>query len=143
MTTVLDASALVALLAGEPGAKEAARLAPSGAVTAVNLAEVRDRLVRSTRDAASVVAALERVIGAGLRVLSCDRSLAEAAADLRAAHYERIGSAVSLADCFAIAAALREGAALVSSDADQLRVAAKVGARISPIANSLGTVPRV
>ncbi len=59
MTAVLDASALVALLAGEPGAREAARMAPSGLVTAVNLAEVRDRLGRSTGDLPAVAAALD------------------------------------------------------------------------------------
>ncbi len=82
-------------------------------------------------------------MAAGLRVLAGDRALAEQAADLRVAHYDRQGSAVSLADCFAIAAARREGASLVSSDADQLRVAVRVGVTVNPIANSLGVVPQV
>lgn len=143
MSAVLDASALVALLAGEPGAAEAARVAPSGVVTAVNLAEARDRLSRVTGDPAGVAAALDRATDVGLRVLPCDRSLAEEAADLRAAHYDRAAAAVSLADCFAIAAAMRSGATLVSSDGLQLAVAQRVGVPVHPIANSQGEVPQM
>jgi PIN domain nuclease of toxin-antitoxin system len=143
MSAVLDASALVSLLAGEAGAVEVARAAGSAMVTAVNLADARDQLSRATGDPANVAAALDRAIDVGLRVLVCDRTLAEEAADLRAAHYDRSTAAVSLADCFAIAAALRTGGALLSCDGAQLVVAKKVGVIPHPIANSQGVVPEV
>lgn len=143
MTAVLDASALVALLAGEPGGRAAADAAMAGAVASVNLAEARDRLIRATGRPADVAVALDRAIDAGLRVVPCDRRLAEQAADLRATHDDRRGPAVSLADYFAIAVAIELGAALVSSDLDQLSVAAGLGVELRPIANSAGVVPRV
>lgn len=143
MSTVLDASALVALLAGEPGAGAVAQVAPAGAISAVNLAEVRDHLSRVTGDPVGVAAALDQAIALGLRIVACDRSLAESAADVRAEHYHRSFTPVSLADCFAIAAAVRAGGPLVSSDVAQLRVAERVGVVRHAIANSQGIVPEV
>ncbi len=143
MTAVLDASALVALLAGEAGGADAARAAPSGAVTAINLAEARDRLIRATGDPAGVAAAFDRALEAGLRVITCDRTLAEEAADLRARHYDRRRAPISLADCFAIAAAARSGGVLVSCDEVQLAVGKHEGVEPHPIANSQGVVPEL
>ncbi len=143
MSAVLDASAITAILRGEPGASAAATAAVGGAVSSINLAEVRDRLSRLTGDPAAVARALDALLEHGLRVLVCDREVAEAAADLRTAHYHRRRAAVSLADCIGVVTALRTGATLVSSDGDQLRIAVLAGADVQPIANSQGVVPEV
>jgi PIN domain nuclease of toxin-antitoxin system len=46
-STVLDASALLALLRGEPGAEKVKAVLPDSAMSAVNLAEVVGYLARS------------------------------------------------------------------------------------------------
>lgn len=143
MSSVLDASAVISILLGEPGASAASEAAPSGTVTAINLAEVRDRLTRRTGDHGRVADAIDGLVARGLRVTACDRDLAEHAADLRAAHYDRRLAPISLADCCAIAAALRLDGALVSSDQEQLRIAKQEGASVVPIANSSGVVPEL
>lgn len=143
MKAVLDASAVVSILRGEPGAVAASEAAVDGSVPAINLAEARDRLLRSMRDRPAVISAFELLLARGLRVLPCDRELAERAADLRAAHYDRRHTAVSIADCFAIAAAHRAEAALISCDEAQLRVAAATGVRVVPIAGADGRVAAI
>ena len=56
-TTVLDASALLALLFGEPGAELVANaIAEGAAISAVNLGEVATLLVRHGQDAAMLLA---------------------------------------------------------------------------------------
>jgi PIN domain nuclease of toxin-antitoxin system len=141
VSAVLDASAVAAILRGEPGAIAAADAAVSGAITSVNLAEARDRLGRLTGDPPSVARALDALVERGMRVLVCDRELAEAAADLRTRHYHRRRAAVSLADCIAVAAAERAGGPLVSSDHGQVALARTIGVAVRPIANSSGLVP--
>lgn len=140
MKVVLDASAIVALLDGEPGgAAVAAVLGPGGAASAVDLAEARDLLQR--RRGAS--GGTDEIVHRGLVVVPCDLELADRAADLRSSHYHPVFLPVSLADCIGVVTALHVGATLVSSDRDQLRVAALVGVPITPIANSAGVVPEV
>lgn len=144
MSAVLDASAIIAIVNGEPGASAAANAAAVDVlVTAINLGEAQDRLVRSLRDRDRVVAALDALVSGGLRVVSCDRELASEAADLRSSHYHRRDCPISLADCFAIAAAARLGSTLVSSDADQVRIATRAGVAVHPIPNSRGVIPQV
>lgn len=140
---VLDASALISILTGEPGADSVTSVAIDSVISAVNLAEARDHLARSIRSTARAAAAIEVVLGLGLRVAPGDRTAAEAAADLRSERYHRAQSAISLADCFAIELALRDERVLVSSDGLQLRAAADAGVRVHPIANSVGVVPDV
>lgn len=142
MTVVFDATALIAILRGERGAGEAVDAGlDGGAVTAVNFAEARDLLVRSLPEMGEVGAAVDQFIDRGLSVLSCDRSLAVRAAALRSEHYQRSERAVSLADCFAIAAAEDRGAALVTSDRHQADVARLVGVEVVAIPNSAGIRP--
>ncbi len=142
MTVVFDATALIAILRGERGADEAAVAGlDGGAVTAVNFAEARDSLVRSLPEMSDVGAAVDRFVDRGLSILSCDRSLAVRAATLRSEHYRRRGRAVSLADCFAIAAAEDRGVPLVTSDRDQATVARAVGVEVRAIPNSAGLLP--
>ena len=64
MSTVLDASALLALLFAEPGAETVADAIGAGAVTStVNLSEVATVLVRNERDATQILAPVREQIG--------------------------------------------------------------------------------
>lgn len=138
MRVVLDASAIVALLAGEPGGPAvAAILGPGVAASAVNLAEARDMLQRRR----GAVGGTDELVRRGLEVVPVDLALVDRAADLRTAHYPRLQ--VSLADCIGVVTALGRKAVLVSSDVDQLRLAVIGGASVHPIANSVGVVPEV
>lgn len=115
---VLDAYALEAFLVDEPGAGAAVEaLVFSGeqlVVSAVNLAEVADRMQR--------VHGLSRteleidMLSIGLTISDVDSAVAFDAAALRAAHYRRRGQAVSIADCCAAALALDRDVPLVTSD---------------------------
>lgn len=139
MTSVLDATALLAILLGEPGAEEASEAAlRGGVVTAVNFAEVRDRVLRRSRNPAKGAAAVDGLVDRRLSVLACDRTLASRASELRTAYYHPSTSAISLADCFAIAAAEARGAVLVTSDRNQVAAAVAAGVDVRPIPNSSG-----
>lgn len=138
MKVVLDASAIVALLDGEPGGAAVADVIASGCSTsAVNLAEARDLLARRNGSVGGTDVFVDR----GLVVVPCDLAVADQAADLRTAHYHPRDRAVSLADCIAVATASAVGGTLVSSDRDQLRVAVLAGVSIHRVANSLGVLP--
>ncbi|BDG20216.1 hypothetical protein TthSNM11_24190 (plasmid) [Thermus thermophilus] len=72
MTVVLDASALLALLKGEPGAERVAEALERGAyLSAVNLAEVLSKLADWGEDPAEAQARMEQVglLGAAVEVL--------------------------------------------------------------------------
>lgn len=72
MTAVLDASALLALLEGEPGAERVAEALERGAyLGAVNLAEVLSKLADWGEDPAEAQARMEQVglLGAAVEVL--------------------------------------------------------------------------
>lgn len=72
MTAVLDASALLALLKGEPGAERVAEALERGAyLSAVNLAEVLSKLADWGEDPAEAQARMEGVglLGAAVEVL--------------------------------------------------------------------------
>lgn len=146
MTAVCDASAILSLLRGEPGAPavEAVLGQGGGACAAVNLAEVVDVLVRKSGvapDAVGVAAA--DLQSAGLRIEPCDSSLGLRAGQVRATHYHRQSLPISMADCMALATAERLGGTLVSSDQHLCELAAAVGVAVHPIANSSGVVPEI
>lgn len=142
MRPVLDASAIVALLDGEAGGAEvAAVLRPGAVVSAVNLAEARDRLIRKRGKGVDGAMATDELVRRGLEVVPCDLRLAVDAADLRAAHYHRKQFPVSLADCIGVATARQVGGALVTSDADQCTLALLAGVVVHPITNSFGVRP--
>jgi ribonuclease VapC len=145
MTAVLDASAIVALVADEPGGAEVAeRLgADGGSCSAVNLAEVLDWLIRiGGVEPTEARGAIDAIIAAGLVVVPGDRAIAITAAELRARWYHRRFAAVSLADCFAVATALELSSTLVTSDGALGRMAVRAGADVYPIRNSLGRRPQ-
>lgn len=146
MTLVCDASAILALLRGEPGhpVVEALLGQGGGACAAVNLAEVVDVLVRKSGvDPTEVATAVEDLQAAGLRVEPCDSSLGMRAGQLRATHYQRQSLPISMADCVALATAERLDGTLVSSDSHLCHLAASLGVAVHPIANSSGVVPEV
>jgi predicted nucleic acid-binding protein len=121
--TVLDAYALVALLADEPAADEVERLLEQGGgkITVINLAEALDVLERRDRIPESVLR--EALDGLPVRVLPPSESDAWRAGALRARHYHRRRRPVSIADCFLIAAA-EEGDAVATADVAVLDAAA-------------------
>ena len=108
MSVLLDAFALIALLAGEPAADgvEAILRRGEAAITAINLAEVLDVLERVEGIPADRLDALTGpLIEESMTLIPVDERLARRAAALRALYYHRTRAPVSLADCVLIAAA--------------------------------------
>lgn len=126
--TVLDAYAIVALLRGEPGADAVGRLferpddAP--AISAANVAEVVDVLVRHYRRSSDEVAEkLDWLAVGGLGTVPVTDEIARRAGVLHAGHYHRTRSPLSLADCLCLATALDRGDSLATADAPLLEAA--------------------
>jgi ribonuclease VapC len=115
-TTVLDASALLAMFFGEPGVELMRDLFQRAAeadrpllVSAVNWAEVLYRLARRQgQEGVEVARHFERTMP--LHVEPIDRELAELAADFKATRK------LALADAFAAALAKHKKAELITGD---------------------------
>ena len=126
MGTLLDAFALIAFLDDEPAAADVEALLARGdaAMSAVNLAEAGQRQLRMSSvtldDLRDVVRSLP------VAVIPYSESHAWRAADLRARHYDRRTSAVSLADCSLVAVATAADR-VATGDAAVLRMAAAEG----------------
>jgi PIN domain nuclease of toxin-antitoxin system len=109
---LLDAYALIALLAGEPAADEVGQLIAGGStvVAAPNLAETADRLGRvhgiAVRRTRAAVESLEQ--STDLRVQATERAHGWRAAELRVKHYHRTHRPLSLGDCLLLAMATGE-----------------------------------
>lgn len=137
---IFDASAVLALLKGEPAAASVQRLLEAGqaaALTAVGVAEVLDHLVRlegaTEEDAALDVAQL------GLaEAIPVDAGLATCSGLLRARHYHPSTRAVSLADCVAAEVARAEGSALVTADPRLLELCRDEGIETVVLPDSRG-----
>ena len=99
---VLDASALLCLLFGEPGAERVEALLPGARMGAANLAEVVAKLVERGADGDAVLADLAEL---DLAIVPLDRAQAEASGLMRA---RTRGAGLSLGDrcCLALAASL-------------------------------------
>lgn len=117
-TTVLDASALLALFFDEPGAGKVENLLHRAAeddkrilIAAVNWAEVLYKMQRKN-GAEGLEGARHFGRTMPLEVAPLDRELAEAAAQLKAAHN------LGLAEAFAAALAKSKKADLVTADTD-------------------------
>jgi len=144
MSLLLDASALIAFVRGEPAADEVADALRSGdaAVVSVIVGEVADVLVRRIGvPEVDVDAALGRVV-ALLEVRPVDAALARRAGALRARRYRRDSAPLSLADCHCIAAAGSDDVVL-SSDEPLLRVADAEGVAIRALPDSRGRRSRI
>ena len=107
---VLDSSALLALLFGEPGADRVAAILPDAVVSAVNLAEVATKLQDRGLDEAAAIAA---VAATGVRVVPFSADLAWTAARLRASTGE---AGLSLGDRACLALAIERSATAYTAD---------------------------
>jgi PIN domain nuclease of toxin-antitoxin system len=146
VTVVLDAFAVIAALVGEPAAAEVEHqlrgVNPDLRIATTNLAEVVDQLVRQAGLAAAEVDnAIESLIAAGLRLEPLDAPTGQRAGHLRAQFYHRRTSAISLADCIALATALRLRAALATADPALAAAARRAGAELLALPDSQGRRP--
>jgi PIN domain nuclease of toxin-antitoxin system len=125
VSVLLDAFALIALLAGEPAADrvEALLRSDEAAITAVNLAEALDVLQRVQGIASE---RLEEVtaplVGERMKLIPIDERIARDAADIRARRYHRTRAPLSLADCILLAATGASDA-LATADGPLIRAA--------------------
>lgn len=144
--SVLDAQALVALLIGEPAAGPVAAILRDpqdrSAVSAVNIAEVIDVLVRlRLRTYAEVAEKLDWLASGGLEIVGADESVGRLAGRIRADHYDRRRRPVSLADCVALATARVLEQPLATSDRVLIEVARAEGSEVIGLPDSAGRLP--
>lgn len=137
---LLDAFALVALLADESAADEVDGLLrdEACALGVVNLAEVADVSAR-VRDIAPerVHTAVDLLVGTGaLRLVEATAEVAWRAAALRLAHYAKKTCEVSLADCFLLATA-----GIATADPGVAAVARATGLKLIALPDSSGRRP--
>ena len=141
--TVLDAYAVLAYLRAEQCADDVGHLLRGATVlSAANAAEVLDQLVRVFhRDADDVHADLALLAHAGMEIVPVTADIGLLAGRLRAKHYHRARSAVSLADCVAAATALTAQRPLATSDPALASVVRAEGGRIHGLTDSSGATP--
>lgn len=141
--TVLDAYAVVAYLRAEPCADDVATLLRgSSTLSAANAAEVVDQLTRVFgSDADDVHADLALLANAGMDLIPVTADLGLLAGRLRAKHYHRDRSAVSLPDCIAAATALSLNQALATSDPALAGVVRTEGGAVHGLPDSRGIAP--
>lgn len=143
--TILDASAIVAFLLDEPAGaqvEELLRGTPAPSISAVNLAEVIDRLVRvGGHDAEQVNDAVDLLLVGGLEVEPFWLPQARQAATIRTDRYHRTRSPLSLADCACIATAKSLATDLATTDAALAQAAADSGVEVIALPDSTGQRP--
>jgi PIN domain nuclease of toxin-antitoxin system len=145
--SVLDAYALIAFLADEPPAAEAVeaqlrQVEDSPVISAVNLAEAIDRIMRVTGAPETVVAtSVDLLLNERLSVVPADERIGRQAGVIRAQHYHRRRCPVSLADCVAIATSRARNQALATADHALASVARAVGVELVPLPDSRGRLP--
>lgn len=112
MSTILDASALLALIFDEPGADIVAEHVRGSRLLAINFAEVIQRVIAIDGNPARAEEAIDRL---EIIVVPFDRGLARLTAELR----ERTAfMGASLADRACLAFGLLVGLPILSSDKD-------------------------
>jgi ribonuclease VapC len=116
----MDASAVLALVHGEPGAKRVVAVLDRAAISAVNLAEVVSRLAERGRRPAEIRRQLSRL---PLDVIPVDEDLGYAAGFLRPAT-RHLG--LSLGDRTCLALAARLGATALTANRAWTRVGTDV-----------------
>ncbi len=123
--TLIDASALIALLGAEPAASEVQEMLNRGAsMTTLNLAEAVDRLRRRYGlEIEQIRPVIEGLLETSLTLLPLGPSQAWRAGEIRAAYYHRSTCPISFADAVLVASA-PVGGCIASSDGDLLTVAA-------------------
>lgn len=141
---LLDAFALIAFLRGEASAPLVRGLLRSGGcwLGAVQLAETLDVSVRVLgHDRGAVERALDPLLATTLGLLDVGEPEAREAARMRAAHYRKGDSELSLADCLLIAAALHRSCVIATSDGPLARAARLEAVGVSALPNSAGHLP--
>lgn len=109
----------------------------------MNVAEVIDRLVRiGGRRADDVNDAIDLLIVGGLEIEPFWLPHSRTAAAIRAQHYHRQRSPLSLADCACIATAISLDTDLATTDALLAQEARDAGVDVIPLPNSSGKIPR-
>ena len=122
--TVLDASAILAVLFREPGADLIERYYPHAIVSSVNLSEVAAKLC----DCGMATSEVEELLsGLGLEVRNFDEPQALAAGSLRKATRSR---GLSLGDRACLALGIAEGVAVVTTDRNWSAVSRTVGVQV-------------
>lgn len=114
MTTVVDASVVLAWLQDEPGADEAEPMLMEGVIGAANWSEV---LKKASQHGASIGTVSRLLASFGLSVEAVVRADGERAAELW-----RAGSSLSLGDRLCLALALRLGVKVATADAAWLNL---------------------
>ena len=123
-SVILDASALLALLKGEPGGAKVASVIADAAISVVNLSEVVSHFVRAgmpTKDVEDMLNALP------FTSVPADAGLAWEAGRLRAATAE---AGLSLGDRFCLALAKRDGLPAWTADKAWKTVAAGANVKV-------------
>jgi ribonuclease VapC len=123
LTVVLDASAVLAWILDEPGGDAVAAAMPGGVMTAVNAAEVAERLHRDF-DEDAVRASLALMLPP---TIAADLELALAAGLLTATTR---AAGLSLGDRFCLALAQRLGCPALTADRAWLKIADAVGVEV-------------
>lgn len=122
--TVVDASALLALLNAEPGAEVVAEALPGAVISAVNLSEVVAKLCEAEMPEKAIRQALHPL---GLAVESFDEDQAYQAGILRAATKS---AGLSLGDRGCLSLAQRLGVPALTADKTWLELSVGVTVRI-------------
>lgn len=143
--TVLDASALMAFLLDEPArapVEAIMRRRPAPIISAVNLAEAIERLLRiHGRPSEHVNDRVDLLIVGGLEVQPFWLPDARNAAAIRARYYHRDKSPISLADCACIVTALTQHADLATTDGALAATARALHINVIPLPDSTGRPP--
>ncbi len=144
--TVLDASALMAALLGEPARDMVEGILRSKEdrpkISAVNVAEVIDGLTRvAGRPLERVEEAIDWLRAGGLVIVPVTESIGRSAGELRAASYHRVDAPISLADCIALATARSVEDPVATTDPAVAAAARRVGIDVIALPDSRGARP--
>jgi PIN domain nuclease of toxin-antitoxin system len=123
-SVVLDSSALLAFIQGEPGGEVVAGVIGDALMSSVNLAEVVTKLVERTGSLERARAALGM---ANIEVVDFDRSQAEQAGSLVR---QTRSHGLSLGDRACLALAMRQAAPAVTADRNWAKVELDVEVRL-------------
>jgi predicted nucleic acid-binding protein len=141
---VLDAYALVALIADEPAAQIVEDILRAGdaAMTSINLGEAVDVSSRVHGLAEDTLRGIVEplLLGGHLAVIAPDQSSAWRAAHLRTVHYSRSVRPISIADCFLLAAAGLDDR-IATADPSVAEVARAEGIALLALPDSTGRRP--
>lgn len=124
---VLDASALLALLLGEPGATEVAEVIAEARMSSINYAEVVSHFIRAGMPPAEVDEMLRPL---PMVIVAADEALATLAGRLRAV---TANAGLSLGDRFCLALARHEGLPALTADRQWQTVADAASVSVSII----------